>query len=122
MTTEYILQLRGLDFYGFHGCIDEERVVGHRYLIDADCHIRSDTPLSDDIEGITSYAEVGSAILTFVQNTQCWSIEFLAREVGERILELFESIEQIDLTISIPLPAAPIMIQSVGVKMSIRRD
>lgn len=122
MVSNYILQLRGLDFYGFHGCVDEERKVGHRYLVDADCHISSETPITDDVEGLVNYAELASAILTFAQNTNCWSIEFLTREIGERILELFLDIQSIDITVTMPLPAAPVMVQSIAVKMTIGRD
>ncbi len=58
-----LIQIEGMEFYAYHGCFEEEQIVGNKFLIDlsieADCDKASKTDnLSDAVNYQTAYTIV----------------------------------------------------------------
>jgi dihydroneopterin aldolase len=119
--SRYVLTIQDLDFYAYHGCVEEEKRLGHRYLVDAELELEGNADVSDDIEDSIDYAEVASAIVAFATESQCWHIEFLAKEICDLLLLHFPKIQSIDLHVRKPQPPIPIIVGSVGVRYRLAR-
>ena len=59
LDTMSIIRLEGMHFYAHHGCFEEERVIGTRFIVDVALCV--DTTLaehSDSLDDTVNYAEV----------------------------------------------------------------
>lgn len=58
-----LIQIEGMEFFAYHGCFKEERVIGTRFLVDIS--LEADTTLaeaSDDLKQTLNYQAVYSLI------------------------------------------------------------
>jgi dihydroneopterin aldolase len=114
--SDYSITIEGLDFYAYHGCVEEEKRLGHRYIIDAEIKLIGQAHITDKIEDSIDYAEVCSSIVTFASESQCWHVEFLAKEICDLLFLHYPRIQEITIHVKKPLPPAPIIVNSVGVR------
>ncbi|MBN2486482.1 MAG: dihydroneopterin aldolase [Bacteroidales bacterium] len=50
--------LEGLEFYAFHGCMDEEQNIGGRYIVDVELHFDiAKSAVSDNLADTINYSE-----------------------------------------------------------------
>lgn len=57
------LELKGMEFYAFHGCFEEERVIGNRFIVDFECTTDMERAiLSDDINDAVNYQSIYNVI------------------------------------------------------------
>ena len=87
---EVLIEIYGLEVFGYHGVLPEERETGQRFLFDVtlgahDAGVRSDK-LSDTID----YTEVVACIRGISNGKRFNLIEALAAEVAESLLARFD--------------------------------
>ena len=116
--SSYQLKLTGIDFYAFHGCNDEEKKLGHRYVVNLEGHIDGTAHLTDMVSDTVDYAEITSAVIELGSTSQCSLIEFLAKELCDHLLALYPMITRLTIEVCKPLPPMPSIIQSVSVVYS----
>lgn len=100
------IHLRGLEFYGFHGVMPEEQVLGTRFVIDID--IFADlyqAGFSDQVDDTVHYGEVYQLIESCVTRESYRLIERLAGEIAQRVLEQFNCTS---VRVEVHKPQAPI--------------
>jgi 7,8-dihydroneopterin aldolase/epimerase/oxygenase len=113
--------IRNLEFYSYHGVPPEERVVGHRYRFDISLEIASSSAESDEVSDTVDYVAVAKCVEEVTTTIQCKTLERLVTLVGNRILDQFSLVVEVTVRTWKPLPPAPIIADSVGVELTVRR-
>lgn len=100
------IALRGLKFFGYHGVLREEEVLGQIFIVDIDLYADlSKAGKSDQVEDTINYAEVYARIKAIVEIEKYLLIERLAERIAEDVLGEF-ACEAVRVTVH--KPQAPI--------------
>lgn len=111
--------LRGIRFYGHHGCSAEERKLGQPYL--ADLEIESDLSKAgktDSLADSLDYSEVYRLVIKLGQTEEFTLIESLAYRIADEILRKFPKSDSVKLRISKPLPPMGEILDEFAVEIS----
>jgi 7,8-dihydroneopterin aldolase/epimerase/oxygenase len=109
--------LRGLEFYAYHGAMDEEKRLGQRFLVDVD--LVKDLSLagqSDQVQDTINYAEVYQAIQKVVTEERYHLIERLAERIAEQVLEGFPC-EEVRVEVHKPQAPIPGVLRDVSIEI-----
>lgn len=101
------IKLTGLDFYGYHGCLPEEREKGQHFFLDitmyADLRTAGET---DDLSATINYAEVYETAKAIVEGEPCRLIEAVGERTAAAILRDYDDVQKVRVTVH--KPQAPI--------------
>jgi dihydroneopterin aldolase len=110
--------MENMRFYGYHGVIEEEKLLGQHFFVDAELYL----PLrkagaSDDLNDTVNYAAVYDRIRDIVTGERYNLLEALAERICAEVLKGHPMIEKIVLRIR--KPEAPIhgIFDNVGVEI-----
>jgi dihydroneopterin aldolase len=109
-----IVELEGLELYGYHGVTPEERHGGQRFLFDVWLEV-GDAGLSDRIEDAVDYREVAAAVREVSAGTQFHLLEALAAAVAGALIERFP-VELVRVRVRKPDVALPVEHSAVTVE------
>lgn len=102
-----IIKLKNLRFYGYHGVLKEEKMLGQKFIIDLELFADlSKAGYSDDVKDTISYALVYDVVKEMVENKKFNLIEKLGNEIINRIFSEFEKVEKIK--VEVKKPEAPV--------------
>lgn len=91
MKESKIIRLKGMEFYGYHGVLEEEKKMGQRFLIDVDIQLSNSTSMkTDELARTINYVEVYSVIQNYVEREQYNLIETLADSIVTGLLDRFD--------------------------------
>lgn len=100
------IALRGLKFFGYHGVLQEEKVLGQAFIVDIDLYADlCKAGKTDQVEDTINYAEVYARIKTIVKMEKYNLIERLAERIAATVLSEF-TCEAVCVTVH--KPQAPI--------------
>ena len=108
-----IVELAGLELYGYHGVNPEERHGGQRFLFDVTVEV-GDAGLSDRIEDAVDYNDVAALVREVSAATQFHLLEALAAAVADALLERFP-VESATVRVRKPDVALPVEHSAVTV-------
>ncbi len=115
------ITLTGMEFYGRHGCLPEERENGQIFLVDAELFLDlGRAGKSDALEDTVDYAAVFACIRRIVEGTPRRLIEALAEEIAGTVLHDFPMLRGIVLTVH--KPQAPIPGRFRDVSVTVERE
>lgn len=118
--TDKIL-LTGMEFYGHHGCGEEERQRGQVFKVDAELTLDlSKAGKSDRIADTVDYVQVFNEIKEIVTGQPKNLIETVAESIASTLLKKFFQIEVVKLIIY--KPSAPFIGVFESVAVSIVRS
>jgi 7,8-dihydroneopterin aldolase/epimerase/oxygenase len=83
------VELHGLEFFGRHGALDEERRDGQRFLFDLWLDVPSDAATSDRLEDAVDYREVVAVVREVSDGRAFRLLEALAEAVAQALLRRF---------------------------------
>jgi dihydroneopterin aldolase len=83
------VEIRGLELFGRHGALDEERREGQRFLFDLWLDVPTDPAVSDRLEDAVDYREVVAVVREVSDGRAFWLLEALAGAVAEAVLRRF---------------------------------
>ena len=113
------LELTGMRFYAFHGCLPSERLIGTEYLVDFRCNLdTAAAEASDDIADALDYSrvyDVAARQMAIPSNL----IEHVAGRIADALQEEFLSLEHFELTVSKKNP--PVGGECQWARITIRR-
>ena len=109
-----IVELAGLELYGYHGVNPEERHGGQRFLFDVALDV-GDAGLSDRIEDAVDYRDVALVVREVSDGTQFHLLEALAAAVVDALLERFP-VESATVRVRKPDVALPVEHSAVTVE------
>ena len=97
-----IVELEGLEVFGRHGVLDDERREGQTFFYDIELEV-SDAALSDRIEDAVDYREVAACVQQVSDGRQFQLLEALAAAVADSIVERFD-VQHVRVRVRKPSP------------------
>lgn len=99
--------LRDLGFFGYHGVMPEEAVLGQRFFIDLTCGVDlGQAARSDALEHSISYAEMYDVAKAAFEERRFKLIEAVGQHIVDRLFEAFPAIRWVQVRVK--KPSAPI--------------
>ena len=115
------LILTGIEIFGYHGDLPEERKLGQKFLIDLELNLDlSVAGKSDKLSDTADYTKILELTEKVVGGKPKNLIEAVAEELAEKILQNFPNVES--LKIILHKPNAPLKIKYLDVAVSIFRQ
>jgi 7,8-dihydroneopterin aldolase/epimerase/oxygenase len=94
------VELRGLEIFGRHGVLEDERREGQTFVYDVWLEL-PDTVLSDRIEDTVDYREVAACVRDVSEGRRFQLLEALAAAVADALVERFR-LEQVRVRVRKP--------------------
>lgn len=116
MTMDRIL-MQGLEFYAYHGVMQEEKTLGQRFIIDLSLALDlREAGQQDNLTKTVNYGEVYATVREIVTGNKFDLIEALAEHLAREILGRYRVNS---VTVKIRKPQAPIpgIFDYVGVEI-----
>lgn len=113
--------IKGLKLYAYHGVNPEEKEEGQIFIIDLISSINIDKPCQTDcVDDTVSYAKVIKTVRRVFTAEKFDLIEKAAQTVADAILDEYEQIESVTLTLK--KPYAPVKADFEYVAVEITRS
>lgn len=113
--------LKNLGFYGYHGVLDAEKVLGQKFFIDMELFLDTkEAGINDDMNKSVSYADVYYLIKDIVENQRFNLIEALGENLATKVLNRFSLIKSV--MVRVKKPEAPVIGIYDYFAVEIRRD
>jgi dihydroneopterin aldolase len=100
-----VVELEGLELFGHHGALPEERQYGRKFLFDLRLEVGAEASRSDRLEDTVDYRDVVTLVKGVSEGRQFTLLEALARAVAEELLRQF------------PIKRAYVRVRKVGVPL-----
>ena len=114
------IELRGLELFGRHGVLEEERRDGQTFLFDLVLDV-GDAGASDRIEDAVDYRDVVEAVRELSDSQRFDLLEALAAAAADRLLERFPAVARVEVRVRKPQVALPVEWSAVTVRREARR-
>ncbi len=103
-TKEYMIKLKDIHLYAFHGVMEQERKTGAWFTVDITLGINGFGCLeSDDIDGTVSYADVYK-IIAQEMKIPSQLLENVCHRINMAIYKEFSQVNSIDITLTKDTP------------------
>ena len=103
-TKEYMIKLKDIHLYAFHGVMEQERKTGAWFTVDITLGINGFGCLeSDDIDGTVSYADV-YGIIEEEMKKPSQLLENVCHRISEAIYKKFRQVDSINITLTKDTP------------------
>ncbi|KUK81461.1 MAG: Dihydroneopterin aldolase [Pelotomaculum thermopropionicum] len=111
--------LAGMEFYGYHGTLPEERALGQRFIVDVELFLDlSRAGKSDRRDHTVNYAAVFRLAESIVSGRPCNLIESVAEAIAAAVLERFPVEEAL---VRVKKPQTPVPGHFTWMAVEIRR-
>ena len=114
--------LEEMEFYAYHGCFDEEQVIGNQFIVNLE--FEADTAMveaSDDFDKAVNYQEVYNTIDKQMQQ-KSRLLEHVAGRILNAVLDKFPEITFCRIKLSKMNPPVGGKVKAVSVVLERRRD
>lgn len=95
---EFIIELKGLQFYSFHGLYDEEKKIGGEFVVDVLAKLDSSHHEVSSIKETVNYAEVFAIVKKEMDHPR-ELLETLTQAISKKIHDKFSSIIEIEVRV-----------------------
>lgn len=94
------IELLNMEFYSYHGCFEEERIIGNRFIVDFTAYTDiTKASLSDDLKDALNYQELYNVIKKEME-TKSHLLENVAMRILESSSKRFPSIKRAKVTVA----------------------
>ena len=112
----------GLEIYGYHGVLAEEKTLGQTFSFDLRLHLQSCRGAStDSVDDTIDYTEVIDVVTDVVTSSSYDLLEKLVSAVGEAVLARFV-VDEVWVRANKLRPPIPATLRSVGAAVTMRRQ
>ena len=121
--TEDAVVLQGMTFFGRHGVLPEEAVLGQKFVVDLRIYrcLRA-AGVSDRVEDTVDYSRVVEDVRGIVEGEKRYQlIEALAHDITETIFGNFDAVEAVDVCVKKPQVALMASLDYSAVEVRRRR-
>jgi dihydroneopterin aldolase len=94
-----LLEISGLELFGRHGALEEERKYGRKFLFDVRLEVGDQAGRSDRLEDAVDYRDVVTLVKAVCDGRQFTLLEALARAVAEALLHHFPLVKQVHVRV-----------------------
>ncbi|MBN2520582.1 MAG: dihydroneopterin aldolase [Bacteroidales bacterium] len=92
--------LEDMEFYAYHGCFKEERVVGNIFIVNLTIETNMDNPSkTDDIKDALNYQTIYKLVKEQMQ-VKSHLLENIAKRILDSLLSNFKNIEKVSVKVS----------------------
>lgn len=118
-----LIKLSNLEFYAFHGVLEQERQVGGAYLIDVvlDVEVASLAYDDDDLSGTVNYAQVYE-ILKAEMKQSSKLLEHVVMRMGRSLLRAFTTVNTVKISLTKVSPPMGAACKGATVTLSLDRN
>ena len=115
--------VKGLKIYAYHGVNPEEKEQGQVFIMDLEAKLDLSSAFeSDNLDDTVSYAKIIKLALAVMKAEKNDLIERAAYRTAKAVLEEFESIESVKLTLKKPDAPVKADIEYAAVEIELRRS
>lgn len=115
--------LEGLMFYGYHGVLKEEGLLGQKFIVDLELELDlRGAGTSDDLNRSVSYADVYGEVKAIVEGEPFKLIEALAENISKKILDKYNTVNGVMVRIKKPEAPVPGIYNYFGVEIKRGRN
>ncbi|QXM07177.1 dihydroneopterin aldolase [Crassaminicella indica] len=115
--------MKNLSFYGYHGAMHEENILGQKFFIDIELYVElKKAGMTDNVKDTVHYGEAYSLIRDIVTNKKFHLIEALAENIAGEILKAFPLVQEINVIIKKPEAPVPGIFDYFGVEIRRKRN
>ncbi len=117
------VEVEGLSVYTHHGVSDAEQEIGQRLVLDISIAL-ADCPAtrSDRLEDTVDYSAVCALAAEVAASERRHTLERVAAEVAERLLERFPAADAVRVRATKPEPPIPLSVGAVAVEVELARE
>lgn len=116
-----LIHLNDMQFYGYHGALAEETVLGQRFNITVSLAVDlREAGMNDDLTKTVNYAEVYTTVQQIVEGDPVQLIETVAERIATRLLQEFKG-KVFGVRIAVVKPDPPIPGHYASVSVVIER-
>lgn len=115
--------MKNMSFYGYHGVMTEEKVLGQKFFIDVELEVCLQAAgKSDKVENTVSYADVFEVVKKHAEVKRYDLLEALAEHIASDILSDFSRVGAV--SVEVRKPEAPVrgVFDYFGVQIRRQRD
>lgn len=115
--------MQGMSFYGYTGVLDFEKRDGQIFLVDVELELPPIAACETDrLEDTVSYAAAFDIVKNVFEHERYDLVERLCGVISKRLIESFESVDRV--TVTVRKPHAPIdgQFESMGVRITRHRS
>jgi len=114
--------IKDLVLYGYHGVREQEKEQGQDFMFNISIYIRgSGLKNSDSLQHTLSYSDVIREVKKINEGQRFDLLETLSRVTADRIINMSDVVEKVDIRIEKPHPPIDEKLGSVGVEYSVSR-
>lgn len=115
------VSLLSMEFYGYHGCLPEERGQGQHYYVDLDLFLDLEKAASEDVlEATVDYSKAFEIAREVVEGEPRNLIESVAYEIARKAMERF-SPDRVCVRVRKPNPPVGGRVSAAEVEVSLVR-
>lgn len=112
--------LSKIEFFGRHGLLPEENLLGQKYVVDVVLYLDlSPAGVADDLELTINYADLYEVIKKVVEGPPVALVEALAENIASTLLDSYSRISEVTIRVTKPNP--PVAIHFSGLAIEIHR-
>lgn len=117
------MTLRGMQFFGYHGFLPEENVLGQRFGVELELRLDlEEAAANDDLTKTVNYAELYGRVKAIVEGPPSKLIEALARRIASDLLDTYTIINEVTVRVTKPHPPFEIHFDGVTVELVRKRE
>mgnify|MGYP000946549041 FL=1 len=117
------IYINGIKTYGYHGAIQEERVLGQYFITDIVLYIDlTAASETDDLNETVHYGEVYNLAEEIIKGEPVSLIERLAGKINAELFDRYDKIIEIETTITKPNPPIDGNYDSVAITLYGKRE
>lgn len=115
--------LRNLGFFGYHGVMPEEAVLGQRFFVDLTCGVDlGQASRSDELAHSISYAEIYEVTKAAFEEQRFKLIEAVGQHIVDRLFEAFPAISWIQVRVKKPSAPIAMVAGEAAIELHRRRE
>jgi dihydroneopterin aldolase len=117
------IELKNMQFYGYHGVFEEEKKLGQRYQIDVvlETCLR-EAGRTDDLHHSIDYSKVYEDVSRIVTGSSFDLIETVGEEIATELLKNYIQVRKVSVTVRKPEVPIPGILDFVAIHIERERD
>lgn len=117
-----LIRIEQMEFYSYHGCFEEERIVGNRFIVDLEMETdMSRACLTDNIGDALNY-QTAYDLIKGEMKSKSYLLEHIACRILDALFTNFPQLQKASVKVSKMNPPMGGKIGSVSVEISRKRD
>ena len=116
-----LITVSGIKCYSYHGCLEEEAVIGGHYIVDVELETDfHEAAMTDDLDKTVDYVDVTSVVKSEMA-IRSKLIEHVAQRISHSLLKKIDRISAVKVRVTKLRPPVNHDIERVSVEISQKR-